>query len=596
MNLNNLKKNFFEDGYVFLDPGELISDELLNQIQKEADQILPSYNDGEVDPKKNNSRTDPRFFHSNKIGDISYHGCPLKHRYRIGYGSADILNDTNYLYGRRAILPERAFSSNLINVIENKIFLNILSEIYETDSNNLSFHNGSLSRVYPGCTGESGKVHIDTPGFVREKRKKLTSNKFLINIFCFLTDITEDLAPMSIIPASHKKYEIINKALAQSFKGNPKKNNVTQAGHIYDELIEDLELNKKITLTGKAGSVVLMNSSLIHAATENFTKNNYRDVLILNYSKKTDFEFRKKYFLESKKESQKLFTSAKNKQLFERSFNLNLKNYLHEYTLKRLIITNINKINSTKKITKDILYPYYKAAQRLLHKKTSQKKYINIGAGNGWRHKDFLSLDLADDIEINFNLNKEKKLPFKDESMNGVYSSHCFEHLRIFEVKHWLNECFRVLNKKSIVRFVVPDIMLYFEAYEKKDASFFDWIRSSGSYSYDSWLRSIVRQFASPVVDKYSDKEIYDLYKRYSLIEFLDFFEKKVNEITDEKYLWPQIHKSWWSKDRFAAELRLAGFKKINHVSQNQSSNNIFLGKSFNTTRPHMSLFIEGIK
>ena len=35
------------------------------------------------------------------------------------------------------------------------------------------------------------------------------------------------------------------------------------------------------------------------------------------------------------------------------------------------------------------------------------KKNINLGAGNGWRHNDFLCLDLAEDVEINFNLNKE---------------------------------------------------------------------------------------------------------------------------------------------------------------------------------------------
>ena len=100
---------------------------------------------------------------------------------------------------------------------------------------------------------------------MRDRKKKIKENKFLINIFCFLSDITEDLAPMSIIPGSHKKYEIINQALAKSFNGSVKNNNVTQAGHIYDELIEDLDLEKKIKLTGKAGSVILMNSSLIHS-------------------------------------------------------------------------------------------------------------------------------------------------------------------------------------------------------------------------------------------------------------------------------------------------------------------------------------------
>ena len=36
MQLNKLKENFSRDGYVYLNPGELINDELLQIIQQEA--------------------------------------------------------------------------------------------------------------------------------------------------------------------------------------------------------------------------------------------------------------------------------------------------------------------------------------------------------------------------------------------------------------------------------------------------------------------------------------------------------------------------------------------------------------------------------
>jgi predicted SAM-dependent methyltransferase len=595
--MSNLKSLFNKNGYVKINPDEILSLDLLDRLKKEANRMLPDYNDGIVDPYKNNSREDPRFYIENKIGNLLYYGCPLEHRFRIGKGSANIRDDKNYLYGKRVLLAERNFSQELINFIENNKVLSIVSDFFETDTENLSFHNGSLSRVFPGCTGESGKFHIDTPGFVKNRSILLDPNKYLINVFCFLSDTSDELAPMRIIPGSHRKYIEINNVLAKSFKGDPKKNNVHQAGHIYDELLENLGLQKQVKLTGKAGTVVIMNSMLLHSATENYTKDSYRDVVILNYSKRTDSFFRKRYFKDYSADSKKLINKSKNKNLFERSFKNNLRNNINQFSTKEFLYKNYNRINKIKISLKNLIRPYYEIYKRkVLHKKFENKRHLNVGAGNGWREKNFICLDLAPDVEINFNLNKEKKLPFSDNYLQGIYTSHCLEHLKYSEVIYWLKEFYRTLKNNSILRIITPDMMLYLEAYEKKDCYFFNWIRDSGSYTYDCWLRSIVRQFASPVVDNYSDKELYELYKMKNKINFLNFFEKQVELIKDENYLWPEIHKSWWSNDKFENELKKIGFSSIKVVSQNISDDNIFIGKYLNKTRPHMSLFIEAKK
>ncbi len=592
MQFDNLNQLFNKNGYVIINPNDLQDTSFFNKLADSANKLLPRYKDGEVDSRVNNSREDPRFYHENKIGNLLYNGCPLEHRYRLGQGSADTTKDTNYLYGRRVILPERNFNKELVGYIENEKILNLVSGLFETDSKNLSFHNGSLSRVFPGCTGESKKIHIDTPGFIKNRTSHLKEDKFIINVFTFLSDISEELAPMRVVPGSHKRYKDINKALAKSFNGSITKNNVTQAGHIYDELLEGLDLGDSKKLTGKAGTIVVMNSGLLHSATENFTKDLFRDVIIANYSKRTDTEFRKSYFKDYPEDSKKLMKLASNRELFKRSFSNNFKNNLDEFSIKPIIRKNLNKIKSFK----DFLYPYYSKSKRIFHQKSKNKKYLNVGAGNGWRHNDFISLDLAQDIEINFNLNIDKKLPFEDNSIKGIYTSHCLEHLRYSEVKYWLKDFYRILLKGSILRITVPNIILYLDAYEEKDASFFNWIRSSGSYAYDSWLRSIIRQFASPVVDNYSDEELYKMYSKKDKIEFLNYFEKEVDLIKDDKLLWPSIHKSWWSNEKFVKELKECGFSKVNILTQNTSGNNIFIGKEFNRTRPHMSLYIEGIK
>ena len=59
-------------------------------------------------------------------------------------------------------------------------------------------------------------------------------------------------------------------------------------------MLDELDLDDPIKLTGKEGTIVFMNSFLLHSATENFSDSNTREVMIMNYSKKDHKEFRKK--------------------------------------------------------------------------------------------------------------------------------------------------------------------------------------------------------------------------------------------------------------------------------------------------------------
>lgn len=58
-----------------------------------------------------------------------------------------------------------------------------------------------------------------------------------------------------------------------------------------------------------------------------------------------------------------------------------------------------------------------------------------------------------------------KGLPYKDNSLRYVYSSHCFEHLYRDQAMKLLRECFRVLKPGGILRLVVPDLEIYCREY-----------------------------------------------------------------------------------------------------------------------------------
>jgi len=66
-----------------------------------------------------------------------------------------------------------------------------------------------------------------------------------------------------------------------------------------------------------------------------------------------------------------------------------------------------------------------------------------------------------------------KGLPFKDNTVDFIYASHFFEHVREQEAEKILLECYRVLKSKGLVRIVVPDLEFLAKKYVKGDTDFF---------------------------------------------------------------------------------------------------------------------------
>jgi predicted SAM-dependent methyltransferase len=67
-------------------------------------------------------------------------------------------------------------------------------------------------------------------------------------------------------------------------------------------------------------------------------------------------------------------------------------------------------------------------------------------------------------------------LPFRDNSVHGVYSSHLLEHLSVQDVRRLLTECYRVLKPGGALRLVVPSLEYAIQAYiQDKPALLPDW-------------------------------------------------------------------------------------------------------------------------
>jgi predicted SAM-dependent methyltransferase len=107
---------------------------------------------------------------------------------------------------------------------------------------------------------------------------------------------------------------------------------------------------------------------------------------------------------------------------------------------------------------------------------------INIGSGlsgvSGWYNIDNSPTILLSRLPLGRQLfrtpnwpkdvhrhNVKKGLPFADQSVCYIYSSHTFEHFTWDDSLIVAKECFRVLQPQGVVRIVVPDLGLIVREY-----------------------------------------------------------------------------------------------------------------------------------
>jgi len=112
--------------------------------------------------------------------------------------------------------------------------------------------------------------------------------------------------------------------------------------------------------------------------------------------------------------------------------------------------------------------------------------WINLdGSWNAWlaKHpfvkKILALLHLIPIKQLNIRWNPDiiihdvrKPLPFPDNSINVIYSSHLLEHLYLENAKELLKECYRALKPNGILRIVVPNLKAFILKYlEESDSN-----------------------------------------------------------------------------------------------------------------------------
>lgn len=84
-------------------------------------------------------------------------------------------------------------------------------------------------------------------------------------------------------------------------------------------------------------------------------------------------------------------------------------------------------------------------------------KLVNLGCGNRY-HKDWINLDFKSNSEYVIEYDLHTTLPFENESVDVVYTSHVLEHFSKCFAPKFLEECYRVLKPDGIIRVIVPNL------------------------------------------------------------------------------------------------------------------------------------------
>lgn len=89
----------------------------------------------------------------------------------------------------------------------------------------------------------------------------------------------------------------------------------------------------------------------------------------------------------------------------------------------------------------------------------SKKQDIKLDLGSGGRKKKgFVGIDAVLGPQVDIEHNLESSIPFPNNSVYEIYSSHLFEHISHRKVEKLIKECFRVLTPNGKITIEVPDL------------------------------------------------------------------------------------------------------------------------------------------
>ena len=270
--------------------------------------------------------------------------------------------------------------------------------------------------------------------------------------------------------------------------------------------------------------------------------------------------------------------------------------------VKRLPSTLLVALCKIKILSPDFVYKLainVKKRKELLGGYSSEYFCLNIGAGLGvFNKRNWRILDYSEDsnsknlIDYNVNLLNMRKLDIEDNSVDLIYSSHCFEHITDDAFERIMSEAYRIMKCGATFRITLPNIDVAYDAYLRRDR---DMLRNhwpdNGMNNEDLFLRWFSGFDASEINIAVFKNDI----KKLSKDIFLDKYTKK--DIDFEIHDFGK-HINWFDFEKIKKYALLSGFCKadIMESAYKRSVNPELRTELFDASHPEMSLYVDIVK
>ena len=146
-------------------------------------------------------------------------------------------------------------------------------------------------------------------------------------------------------------------------------------------------------------------------------------------------------------------------QLFYSYFSLNFMRN------KDRILRWLKKYKLIKDVLKFLISSFQKPYSKIIISQILKRKKIclEIGAGNRKGKGDWVTLDGGFCSDIHWDL--RQGIPFPNNSLDKIYTSHCFEHIPLQGLEKLIRNCHSKLKEGGTLSVCVPNARLYIDAY-----------------------------------------------------------------------------------------------------------------------------------
>ena len=239
---------------------------------------------------------------------------------------------------------------------------------------------------------------------------------------------------------------------------------------------------------------------------------------------------------------------------------------------------------------------------------------VNVGSGRSWKFFRFIGLDRLNGER----LDKDSTFPFKDTSLKFVYSSHFIEHVTDDVVENFMNESFRILKRKGVIRIITPDFEKLHNVLLQDDINFYDDFGFKGRKEWEKYgveknlVNFTLHFFANYQNIEFEESEKTDfnnpdfyrgppkidenlVLQKAKTCDTLDFGSWVISHIPKE-YFDFNGHINTFTFEKISQMLKNAGFVNVRRTNIAESKVSQFNYFDKNPSRENISIYVEANK